>query len=402
MNVLHICPYMHPSAGGPPVVVERLAALAPNHGWRASVITTSLFCDDNGSALETQLNHRINASVLPCDRPRALGLASAAAAVIDRGVRESDFVHLHTLWHPLNTLARRACARFGRRYVLMPHGMLDPYSLGVRAIRKRLYMKLRETPNLLGASRVIFTTPLEEQLARSTLPWLPGGEIVPLGADVPPRVSRDRLAAAFEARFPESAGRRCMVFLGRIHPKKGLERILTELPRIVEACPDALLVVAGSGEPAYVQGLQRQVHRAGLSRHATFTGLLLGDLKWGALAAAELFLLPSQQENFAIAVAEAMQMAVPVIVSEKVNTWPFIKQAGAGVVLDIARPCGELGAIIVTLLNDRDGLRAMGERGRNFARDNFTWASTASRTIALYERLLGIERTSNEALAFGL
>src|SRR4051812_35169413 len=125
MRVLHITPYMHPSAGGPPVVVDRLLSFAPTIGWTGSVITTSLFCDDDGSELQRILNDRFEASVLKQNWTGFRGLASDAAHAIEAGVRRSDIVHVHGLWHPFSSLAGRACARYGRPYVLMPHGMLD-------------------------------------------------------------------------------------------------------------------------------------------------------------------------------------------------------------------------------------------------------------------------------------
>ena len=111
---------MHPTAGGPPMVVKRLAELSYNYGWHARVITTSLYCGDDGQSLEESLRRRIDAQVLACDRSRMGGLASSAGKIIEDGVGAADIVHLHTLWHPLNTIARRACSRIGRRLPSRP------------------------------------------------------------------------------------------------------------------------------------------------------------------------------------------------------------------------------------------------------------------------------------------
>jgi glycosyltransferase involved in cell wall biosynthesis len=388
MKVLHIIPYMHPSAGGPPVVVERLAEQAPSSGWSASVITTSQFCEDGGVGLEKSLRQHIDVTVLHQKWGRTFHLQQDAREVIRRGVRQADIVHLHTLWHPFNTLARKACKQFCRKYVLSPHGMLDPYSLGVKALRKQLYLALREGSNLRGASKLIFTTPLEEKLARASLGWLRSGEIVPLGADMPPSVSREKLTATFEAQFPGLAGRRRLIFLGRIHEKKGLERILAVLPMIAAIYPKVLLVVVGSGEPRYVARIQEAAHRKGLGPYVLFTGELQGAAKWSALAAAEAFLLPSHQENFAIAVAEAMHMGLPVVLSDKVNLWPFISEARAGIVVRDDCMAKELGAVIINLLREREEFCAVGARGRLFAGKNFMWKNTSKLTIDLYNRLV--------------
>jgi glycosyltransferase involved in cell wall biosynthesis len=385
---------MHPSAGGPPVVVERLAELAAAYGWQARIITTALFCDDDGSDLAASLNDRIDAAVLPADRPRALGLSSKAERAIGDGVRDADIVHLHTLWHPLNTVARRACARHGRPYVLSPHGMLDPYSLGVKSLRKRIYLELREKRNISDASCLIFTTPLEEELARKSLPWLGAGRVIPLGADTPPSEARQGLADEFLSRFPVAHNRRRLIFLGRLHPKKGIERILDALPAVAEACPSVLLIVAGSGEASYLQSLSALVVRRGLGEHVLFTGMLHGPLKWGAYAASEMFLLPSHQENFAIAAAEAMHMGLPVILSDKVNLWPFVSEARGGIVLEDNAIAGGLGPAIEDLLADPGAALQMGERGQRFAEANFVWANTARLTTDLYLETLNAGEAS--------
>jgi glycosyltransferase involved in cell wall biosynthesis len=343
-----------------------------------------LFCSDDGAELAASFEGRLHVTVLPANRPRVLGLSSRAAAAIDEAVRSADIVHLHTLWHPLNTVARRACARHGRPYVLSPHGMLDPYSLGVKSLRKRLYLELREKRNLSDASCLIFTTPLEEELARKSLPWLGAGRVIPLGADTPPSEARQGLADEFLSRFPIAQNRRRLIFLGRLHQKKGIERILNALPIVAKACPSILLIVAGSGEPSYLQSLNALVASRGLGEHVLFTGMLHGRLKWGAFAASEIFLLASHQENFAIAAAEAMHMGLPVILSDKVNLWPFVTEARGGIVLEDGAIAGGLGPAIEDLLADPGAALEMGQRGQRFAEANFIWANTARLTTDLY------------------
>ena len=138
----------------------------------------------------------------------------------------------------------------------------------------------------------------------------------------------------FPEHFPKARNRRQLLFLGRLHWKKGLDHILAILPSIIESFPDVLLTIAGAGEPRFTEALKKVVVSQGLEHHVLVTGMLEGALKWGAYASAEVFLLPSRQENFAITVAEAMQMGLPVIISNRVNTWPYVKEAGAGLILE--------------------------------------------------------------------
>jgi glycosyltransferase involved in cell wall biosynthesis len=388
VRVLHVCPYMHPSAGGPPIVVERLCLLAPSEGCDASVITTSLYCEDDGSELQIKLRERIDAKVLPIGRSRFLKQVYGAGDAVDKAVRVADIVHLHTLWHPLNAMARKACARHRRKYVMMPHGMLDPYSLGQRRWRKKIYLAASERRTLENACRLIFTTFHEEQAARENLSWLGRSEIIHLGADSPPDMSREAAEQAFVNLFPQVARRRCLLFLGRIHPKKGLERLLTILPRITHKHPSVFLIIAGGGDQSYLRYIKNLVRSTNLEPHVLFTGMIDGLTKWCALASAEIFILPSRQENFAIAVAEAMHSAVPVVITNKVNSWPFVEQARAGFVVEEDKIEFTLSERLDELLSAPAKARCMGRRGQNFAREHFTWQRMTRDVVLMYNRLL--------------
>jgi glycosyltransferase involved in cell wall biosynthesis len=282
---------------------------------------------------------------------------------------------------------RRECARQRRPYVLMPHGMLDPYSLTVKRWRKELYFWALERKNVSAAQRLIYTTPEEARLATTEFSSLPKGVIIPLGGDAPSRKFRD-LASGFFESFPKARGRRQLLFLGRLHFKKGLDRILAVLPSVASTFPDVLLTVVGDGSPGFVRMLEKRISTQNLENNVLMTGRLDGALKWGAYASAELFLLPSRQENFAITVAEAMQMGLPVIISDKVNTWPYVKEAGAGVIVDEASIEGGLEKSLLSLLKDSEARKLMGRCGQDYARKNLTWSSATASLLKCYEDVL--------------
>jgi glycosyltransferase involved in cell wall biosynthesis len=270
----------------------------------------------------------------------------------------------------------------------MPHGMLDPYSLRQKRWRKKFYLAAIERRNIQGASRLIFTSIHEQQVAQQSLPWLAPSEVIPLGADCAPRVSREACIATFTKLFPEVSNRRCLLFLGRIHYKKGLERLLAILPEVIRKHHDILLVIAGSGDPSYVDYIKHLVRVGKLERHVLFTGMLTGQAKFGAFARAEVFLLPSRHENFAISMAEAMHMAVPVIISNKVDSWPFVHKANAGFVVKEERIEVELAQRIDEVLCAPDMARRLGECGQDFAREQFTWQRVARDMVSLYQRMI--------------
>lgn len=370
-------------------MVDRLARSAEMCSWDASVLTTSLMCKDDGRALAAALGARFEAEVLPIDRPRILGYSSRANAAMDAAVRNADMVHVHTLWNPLNTMARRACERHGKPYVLSPHGMLDPYSVSVRAWRKRAYLALIERWNLEAAARVVFASISERDVSRTVAGAFSLGEVVSLGADEPPPIPREELATKFLEQYPGGVDGRRILFLSRLHPKKGLERLLDAMPEVVRRHPRAHLFIAGSGESGYEADLRTRAQKLGVASDVTFTGFLSGRSKWSAMAAADVFVLPSYHENFGISVAEAMHAELPVIVSRQVNIASEIAAAGAGIVLKDADDARSLAHAIGQLLDDPVARRRIGENARNLALGRYGWPDAAKRCFALYDAVLG-------------
>ena len=239
MRILHVIPYMHPSAGGPPVVVENFVRETSRLGHLSEIISTPLFCHGDEGILLQQLNELAPTTFLSRSRTFAF-LHGPTRRQFGESIRTADIVHLHTLWNPINVIARQECGRHGRPYVLMPHGMLDPYSLSVKRWRKALYLWAIERRNIMAAERLIYTTAEEMRLAAIKSLSLPKGVVIPLGGDAPCENSEE-LASEFLERFPRARGRRQLLFLGRLHFKKGLDRILTVLPSILKVFPDVLL-----------------------------------------------------------------------------------------------------------------------------------------------------------------
>ncbi len=387
MKLLQVTPYLHPRAGGPPVVVNRHSAALAERGWDITILTTDLHGADAHDEIVATVPAGVELELLTADRPSLLGLSSRAGSVLAQAIATADLVHIHTLWHPFFAPARRLCKHHGKPYLIMPHGMLDPYSLGVRRARKAVYLALLEKRNLRRAARTVYTTEEERELAEAAVKGLAPAAIVPLGSDAPHRRDPAPLRQDFLNRFPSARDRRRMLFLSRIHPKKGLDRLLDVLPRLIAGRPDLLFVIAGSGEDEHMSSMRRQIENLGLSDSVLLCGRLTGDLKWGAYAAAELFVLPSRQENFGLVVAEAMQMGLPVVISDRVNSRSHVDQAQAGVVCDCADP-GTLYEALVGLLDDPSAAAEMGARGRSFAVAELTWEASTDRLESCYSEVL--------------
>lgn len=313
--LLHVLHSLDPARGGPAELVRQLCIAHAAMGVPSEVATF----DRAGVSWPTPVQvfpGRGNFGWAP-DFPRWLRAHAQDFAGI--------FVHGLWQWQGLGTM--QALPGTGAGYFLFPHGMLDPWfreAFPWRHFRKLCYWKLIEHRVVRAAAGVAFTSEEEQRLGRETFrPWSPKREvIVSLGTTAPPRPAEE-LRALFETRFPQLRGERILLFLGRLHEKKGCDLLVEAFRRVK---PPLHLVFAGPcADPRFEADLRARAE--GL--HVTFTGPLYGDDKWAALAAAEAFILPSHQENFGIAVAEALASGVPVLLSQRVNIWREVVEDGA-------------------------------------------------------------------------
>ncbi|SFZ94034.1 Glycosyltransferase involved in cell wall bisynthesis [Flaviramulus basaltis] len=230
-------------------------------------------------------------------------------------------------------------------YYVMPHGMLDPYfqkapERRIKAIRNWLFWKFIEGKVVNNANGILFTCEEELLLARETfIPYKPNKELnVGYGILEPPKVTI-QIQKAFENTCPEVYGKPFLLFLSRIHHKKGVDILLKAYYQWVSTSniKDPIkLVIAGPGlESNYGKELLEFINsKPILKDHIFFTGMLSGDSKWGAFYASEAFILNSHQENFGISIVESLACGKPVLISNKVNIWREIKEGHAGFVED--------------------------------------------------------------------
>ena len=282
--------------------------------------------------------------------------------------RRDDFdcVLSHGLWQYHGFATWRAWREAATPRFVFAHGMLDPWfklTYPRKHLKKWLYWPWAEYWLLRSARAVFFTCEEERRLARESFGLYRTHEAVnALGIEEPPG-DAERQRAAFLEKFPELRGKRLVLFLGRLVTKKGCDLLLRAFTNLPNRPADAVLVMAGPDDeidPAFTKNLRESTGRQpGLC----WPGMLTGDLKWGALYAAEVFILPSHQENFGLAVVEALACGKPVLVSDKVNIWREIDADAAGLVADDTVPG------IETLLTrwfalPADERTAMGRRAR--------------------------------------
>ncbi len=235
-------------------------------------------------------------------------------------------------WLALNSLCKQG---YRIPYFVFTHGMLDPWfkdTYPLKHLKKWLYWPWAEYRVLRDAQGVFFTCEQERVLARESF-WLYkcNEKVVNFGTTEPtgdPEAQRQ----IFLAKFPELCNKRLLLFLSRLHFKKGCDLLIEALAKVAGADDSLHLVMAGPDQIGWQTDLQEQARKLGIAEKITWTGMLLDELKWGAFYAAEAFVLPSHQENFGIAVVEAMACGLPVLISNKVNIWCEILADGAGLV----------------------------------------------------------------------
>ncbi len=244
-----------------------------------------------------------------------------------------DGVIAHGLWQYQSLGTWRALHGTGVPMFVMPHGMLDPWfrqAYPAKHAKKQLYWQWVEGRVLRDAAAVLFTTQTESLLARGTFkPFAAQREVIGYGLDLD-REAQTATAADFLALHPHLQGKRLVLFLARLHPKKGCDLLVDAFAQVAGRDPALHLVMAGPDSDGLEARLISQVRSLGLEQRVTFTGMLRGTAKWGALRAAEVFVLPSHQENFGVAVAEALAMGTPALVSNQVNIWREVVDGGAG------------------------------------------------------------------------
>ena len=299
-------------------------------------------------------------------------------------VARYDLVHIHAVFTCASTVAAWSCRARGVPYIVRPLGILNQWGLQRRRVVKKLSFWAIERAMLRHAAVVHYTSE-QERIEAEIAGVRIGGAIIANPVDFDP-ADRSRYAGGFRARYPELNGRRLIVFLSRIAPKKGLDLLIPAFARVHEACSDAALVIAGEGDPELVARLKETAREAGIEDHVLWTGFLDRHDKASLLADAEMFVLPSYSENFGVAVVEALCFETPAIVSDQVGIHHEIARHEAGVVI----PCDStaLAGAITRVLRKPELRSSMAANAARLARGAFSRAGVLDAIVATYRTIL--------------
>ena len=329
LRILHVLDTVAPEAGGPPEGVRMLVK-----SYRAMGTEVEVVCLDQPEASYVR---NFPCKIHPLGQ-RFLGRYAFSPRLwtwLRTHASDYDGIVMNGVWTFPGLSLYLATRRTGRRYGIFTHGALDPWfnrHYRLKHLKKILYWPVQYTV-LRNAKAVFFTTPTERDLAKTSFwPNAWASTVVPYGLYDPEEEGADpeRQVEAFGSQFPRLRGRHFLLFLGRIHEKKGCDLLLQAFAGVAEDAPDVDLVMAGPDQVGLRAGLEKQASQIGISDRVHWTGMLSGDLKWGALRSCDAFVLPSHQENFGISVVEALAVGRPVLVSNQVNIWQQVVEDQVG------------------------------------------------------------------------
>lgn len=383
MKVLRVISSMNPENGGPCQGIRNSIPAQELFGVQSEVLCFDA-PDADFLAKESIKIHAIG----PAKGPYSY--CSRLSSWLKFNMQSFDVVIIHGLWqynsYGTYRVWKHLKSKKGRvpKLYVMPHGMLDPYfqkakSRRFKAVRNWIFWKLVEQKVINGADGVLFTCEQELLLARETFkPYKPKVEInIGYGIQFPPEPDF-KYYQAFLEKCPGVTGRPYFLFLSRIHPKKGVDILIKaylKLKREYKIIPD--LVVAGPGlNTNFGKSIQ------GIARNETihFPGMLEGDTKWGAFYGCKAFILSSHQENFGIAVVEAMACAKPVLISNQVNIWREIEKSQAGLVYEDTEE-GVYSMLKYWIKESDEKQKEMGENALNVFKLNYAIEKAAIRMI---------------------
>lgn len=389
MNILHVIVSLDPQHGGPPAVANRLAAAQASLGHRVGIL----------SYADPAASERVAKSVAPVPGfgsverhdilPEGGGLATIRAprlrAWLAGNLKGWDYLHMHGVWNPMLPIAAGAARKLGIPYAVVPHGMLDPWCLTgqgfAKGLKKKIalaiaYRGMLERANFLHVLNADEGRLMKPLGLRSPTVVIPNGvfmsEISPLPA-----------AGGFRAKHPELGSDPYILFLSRLHFKKGLDYLADAFASILPKHPGLRLVIAGPDD-GMVAPLKEQVARLGVADRVHFVGSVYGPDKLASFVDCEVFCLPSRQEGFSMAITEALACRKPVVISDQCH-FPEVAETRSGYVTPVgAEPTAV--ALDAALSLAPAEAAAMGERGYELVTGQFTWPRIAERTVEAYIR----------------
>ncbi|MEM8973292.1 MAG: glycosyltransferase [Pseudomonadota bacterium] len=374
MRILHVVRGLLNSSGTTHIVVP----VAEEQARIGHEVTVAFVEKDGRPAVEPDA-----ALVTSWNFPQSIrwsnpGISFPFARSLNRQISNFDVLHVHAIWNFPTFVSMRAARRASVPYIVAPQGSLEPWALGQKAIGKRIYGAFTEVPLLQNATFMQALTSNEaEQMNRFGLKS--PIEIIPNGIN---EDSFDIDAAPLTRRLDLTSDQKTLLFLSRLHPKKGVDVLIRAFASLAARRTDVTLVIAGhDAGSGYGNELANLSQQLGLGDRCRFIGEVQGSEKYQALLGADGFVLTSHSEGLPVAVVEAMAAGLPVLITPGCNI-PEVEDWQAGYIVEPEPDAVVKG--MAMMFDDPEHARAMGDRGRLLVREKFTWKRIARRMCDVY------------------
>lgn len=361
MHIVHSIPNLNFSSGGPVRAIIDLSQKLADQGHEVTIITH----EDSDAPKDWRDN--------PSSNPRTVTLGDAISGGmrfsneqkqrISSTLKNADLLHAHAIWNPLAMRTTNMARAAGVPYVISLRGMLDDWCMEQRRLKKLIYLKLGGTKMLNGAAAIHSTA--EGELAQSKK-WFPKapGVVIPNLLNLTPYETMPGKDIA-RNKFPMfDTGDPVLLYLSRLHYKKGVEHLIEAIKILKDSGSPHRLIVAGDGDKPYENKLKALTAQLDLNDYVAFVGLVVGDEKLSLYQAADLFVLPTSQENFGFVLYESLAAGTALITTKGVDTWPELESQAKAVIVDQEKAA--LANTIKELTADPEALEERGQAGRKW------------------------------------
>lgn len=397
MRIAHYVDSTSLQHGGVPRFVLDVARVMAEQGHPSTVLTTETTDTPQHWLADDQIGLP---RVQTLSRGKFPGATLSAQGMRDarRALANVDVLHLHCVWSLPNLQLAAAARAMGVPYVISMHGMLDDWSMAQSAMKKRAYMMLGARKMLERAAFVHSTAQAELDQSKK---WFPRGNafVSPYIVDLEPyknlpgaQLAREKFACMSDPSVPT------LLFLSRLHYKKGVEHLIRASKMLRDQGVDHRVALAGPGDEPYIQSLKKLSQDLGVSDIVSFLGMVRGDLRTSVYQAADLFVLPTSQENFGIVLLESMCCQTPVVTTKGVDIWQELATSGAGTIVENGDSLPtQLASNIKSLLADRKALRASGVKAREWGFSTYSQDAL----VPQFERMYTLAANSRPEVATG-
>lgn len=384
MKILQIVPSISLVYGGPSQMVLGLSSALAKAGVEITIATTNSNGDVGQAPLDVPLGVPIAQNgyeiyYFRCSPFRRYKFSIELLQWLHKNAKAYDLAHIHALFSPVSSCSAAIARSQQLPYILRPLGTLDPADLQKKRQLKRLYAAVLERPNLAGAAAIHFTS---EQEAKTSERFntVTRDVVLPLGVSLPLSAS-----SSIHEKYGIPTNKPILLFMSRIDPKKGLDLLL---PALENLDSNFHFVLAGGNpqDPSYEATIRDRIQYSQLKDKTSIVGFVTGGEKTALLEAADLFVLPSYYENFGIAVAEAMSVGTPVVISDQVHIWQDIERSRSGWIAQ----CNveSLTQALKEALANRVEQIQRGKNAQIFAQQNYSWDAIAQQVIKTYQDLI--------------